>query len=150
MKSATTRDTFITCKVLLDRLAGQCLDAERDLRRTLPEAEQPYRAGLELIADTQHSLASDIKKFADHGPASLLQTHLQYVPDHTLVSRRVDSVGAAIKHVERVNSEIDQALNDLKENAPQASVSDPVESLRRQLGPLKRKISLIRNSLRDA
>jgi hypothetical protein len=148
MSVAAKRETFISCAELFYQFAERCFDAEKALRNTMRQVDEPYLQGLELVARAQHALGEELEKHAEKGPENLVSTRLQYTLDRQSEPES-DSAGAALQAVTSVNDELQQALHDVEEKMPPESIREMFDALRREVDSVNRQISMIRLSMQD-
>lgn len=148
MSVAAKRETFISCAELFYHFAERCFRAEKALRDSMQQVDEPYRQGLELVAQVQHALGEELEKHAEKGPENLISTRLQYTPDQQL-EPGAGSAGTAVQDITRVNGELLQVLQDVEEKMSPESIREMVGALRAEVDSFNRKISMIRLSMQD-
>jgi len=148
-KSGSSRDTFLSIQECLEQSAASCREAARGVESCLGDVDSPYREGLQEMVETEAELAEVLSNFADHGPASLLNTRLQFtfhLPDEVSAGA---SASSALKHLQAIN---EQAVMNLREQVSQSVPPGSAEhwdTLWREVEALARRISTIHVTMRD-
>ncbi len=141
-------ETFLSFGELLSRSAQRFLDAERQVRKHLDEADPPYYHAMLLVADAEHKLATDLANYAEQGPENIVCTRVQYKLESNPLPAPATLEGA-LKNLTEINMELTEVLKDLSEKSAPETLRQTIETLRRDVEQVNKQISMIRLTVQD-
>lgn len=144
----SARETFLTYRDILSRVADACLAAEGYLRKFRLDAKEPWQNMVEEIADVQHELARSIEAYLTDGSEEILSTRVQYEPEFE-DREEPQSIGAALKWSTKTNDEIVELLDNIAGKFDARDIHDDLEELEDKVNAVGRKISMIRVTAED-
>lgn len=144
----SARETFLTWRDVLSRVADECLASEGYLRKFRMDAREPWQNMIDAIADEQHELATGIRDYLADGTEKLLSTRIQYEPELDDCNPP-QSIGDALNWSTKTNDEIVKLLDSLAAKFDAEEIHDDLEELKDKVGAVGRKISMIRVTAED-
>lgn len=142
------QETFLSFGELFSRSAQRFLEAERAVREHLNEADAPYSDAMQLVADAEHQLATDLAGYAEKGPENIVCTRLQYKLDSKPLPTPA-TLGDALKNVTKINSDLAAVLQDLSEKSAPETLQQTIKSLSQNVERVNKQISMIRLTAQD-
>jgi len=140
--------TFLSYGELFSHCAGRCREAERAIRSRLDKLDAPYSKAMELVADAEHRLATDLAGYAEKGPDNLVCTRVQYTLEESAPAE-ARSLADALQNVVRVNEQLAEVLSDQADKAALDTLRETLETIGREIEAVNRRISMIRVTARD-
>ncbi len=148
MTQAASKDTFLSCKELLNRYADQCDHAEQALRQQANGVTEPYQEVLNKIAGHEQKIVATLQNYTRSGPDAVLSTRIQY-KEPTRPNLNVRSPGLSIQQATDINREIVTALTEQAEKSVAERVREALNMLAVEVDSINRQISMDRVTTRD-
>jgi hypothetical protein len=148
MIQTENQQTFLSYGELFSRSAQRCLEAERCIRNYIDEVDAPYSHAIELIADAEHRLATDLAGYAEKGPDNIVCTRVQYTLEETALSA-AENLTRALHNVTRVNQQLAEVLVEEADKVPLDTLRETLVALDLEIETVNRQISMIRLTAQD-